>query len=151
MYPILTVPCHLCQSRMHSCQLGYSDVSSENKRILMELKCVNMARDVKRKPDFDFRNEIRFYTFGKRNSNLFPFSFSSSKLQKNYKMSHKINSHICLMLSVYKSFHQTVKYGRHRNHNNYTLKLKFLWRSIKPKLVSNRFSTTEIRFAKIRY
>ena len=30
-------------------------------------------------------------------------------------MSAKINSHICLMLSVYKSFHQTVKYGRKRN------------------------------------
>jgi len=31
-------------------------------------------------------------------------------------MSDKINSHICLMLSVYKSFHQTVKYGWQRNH-----------------------------------
>jgi len=32
-------------------------------------------------------------------------------------MSDKINSHICLMLGVYKSFHQTVKYGsRQRNH-----------------------------------
>ena len=35
-------------------------------------------------------------------------------------MSGKINSHmyiiICLMLSVYKSFHQMVKYGRQRNH-----------------------------------
>jgi len=28
----------------------------------------------------------------------------------------KINSLICLMLSVYKSFHQTVKYGQQRNH-----------------------------------
>jgi len=27
-------------------------------------------------------------------------------------MSGKINSHICLMLSVYKRFHQTVKYAR---------------------------------------
>ena len=27
----------------------------------------------------------------------------------------KINSHICLMLSVYKTFHQTVKYGHQRN------------------------------------
>jgi len=26
----------------------------------------------------------------------------------------KINSHICLMLSAYESFHQTVKYGRQR-------------------------------------
>jgi len=31
-------------------------------------------------------------------------------------MSGKINSHICLMLSVYKSFHQTVKYGQQINH-----------------------------------
>jgi len=31
-------------------------------------------------------------------------------------MSDKINSHICLMLSVCRSFHQTVKYGHQRNH-----------------------------------
>jgi len=31
-------------------------------------------------------------------------------------MSDKINSHICLMWIVFKSFHQTVKYGRQRNH-----------------------------------
>jgi len=31
-------------------------------------------------------------------------------------MSDKINSHICFMLSVYESFHQTLKYGRQRNH-----------------------------------
>jgi len=31
-------------------------------------------------------------------------------------MSDKINSYICLILSVYKSFHQTVKYGHQRNH-----------------------------------
>jgi len=31
-------------------------------------------------------------------------------------VSGKINSHICLMLSVYKSFHQTVTYRRQRNH-----------------------------------
>jgi len=30
-------------------------------------------------------------------------------------MSVKINSHIYLMLSVYKTFHQTVKYGHQRN------------------------------------
>ena len=30
-------------------------------------------------------------------------------------MSGKINSHICLMLSVYKRVNQTVKYGRQRN------------------------------------
>jgi len=31
-------------------------------------------------------------------------------------MSGKINSRICLMLSVYESFHETVKYGQQRNH-----------------------------------
>jgi len=30
-------------------------------------------------------------------------------------MSDKINSHICLMLSVYNSFRQMVKYGHQRN------------------------------------
>jgi len=30
-------------------------------------------------------------------------------------MSGKINSHICLMLSVYLNFHQSFKYGRQRN------------------------------------
>ena len=43
-------------------------------------------------------------------------SFSPKKLHKNYQMSDKINSHICLMLSVYKCFHQMVKYGHQRNH-----------------------------------
>src|SRR6218665_360091 len=45
--------------------------------------------------------------------NLF---FSSMKLHKNYQMSDKINLHICLMLSVYNSFHQMVKYDHQRNH-----------------------------------
>jgi len=31
-------------------------------------------------------------------------------------MSGKINSNFCLMLSVYKSFLQMVKYGQQRNH-----------------------------------
>jgi len=31
------------------------------------------------------------------------------------KRNPQINSNICLMLSVYKSFHQTLKYGRQRN------------------------------------
>jgi len=31
-------------------------------------------------------------------------------------MSDKINSHICLILSIYKTCHQTVKYGCQRNH-----------------------------------
>jgi len=35
---------------------------------------------------------------------LILLSFSSRKLHKSNQMSHKINSHICLMLSVYKMF-----------------------------------------------
>jgi len=31
-------------------------------------------------------------------------------------MSGNVTMHICLMLSVYKSFHQTVKHGRQRSH-----------------------------------
>ena len=42
-------------------------------------------------------------------------SFFSRKLHKNYQISDKINSHIHLMLSVYKSFQETVKYGKPRN------------------------------------
>jgi len=30
-------------------------------------------------------------------------------------MSGKINSHICLLLSIYKTLHQTIKYGQQRN------------------------------------
>jgi len=37
------------------------------------------------KQDFSFRNEIRFYIFGKRNWNNF-LSFSSRMLHKNYQM-----------------------------------------------------------------
>jgi len=36
-------------------------------------------------------------------------------LNENRK-SDKINIHFCLMFSVYKSFHQTVKYGHQKNH-----------------------------------
>jgi len=43
------------------------------------------------------------------------FSFSSMKLHKNTQMSGKINLHIYLMLNVYKTFHQTAKYGHQRN------------------------------------
>jgi len=68
------------------------------------------------KLDFGFRNKIWFYTFGLRNSNVFFYSFSSRKLHKNFPMSGKINSHICLMLSVYESFHQTVIYGQKGNY-----------------------------------
>jgi len=59
----------------------------------------------------EFEKEIRIYTFRKQNSNKF-LSFSPRKLHKNYQMSGEINSHICLMLSVYESFHQKVKYDK---------------------------------------
>ena len=38
------------------------------------------------------------------------------EIAQSYQMSDKINSHISLMLSVYKSTHQMVKYGWQRNH-----------------------------------
>jgi len=44
------------------------------------------------------------------------FLFSSRKLHENFQMPDKINSHIYLMLSVNKSFHQRVKYGHQINH-----------------------------------
>jgi len=43
------------------------------------------------------------------------FLHSRQENYKNYQMSGKINSHICLMLSVYKKFHQTGKYSQQRN------------------------------------
>ena|SRR6218665_2099808 len=43
------------------------------------------------------------------------FGISSRKLHKNYQMPDKMNSHIGLMLGVYKRFHQTVKYGLQRD------------------------------------
>ena len=51
-------------------------------------------------------------------------------------MSNKINLHVCLMFSVYKGFHQTVKYGSLRNHilQDLTwLEIKISIRPVKPK------------------
>jgi len=64
----------------------------------------NRISIIETKSDFTcLTNEIRiFFIFVK-------------KLHKNYQMSGKVNSHICLMLSVYKAFHQMVKYGHQRN------------------------------------
>ena len=56
----------------------------------------------------------QFYFFGNWFTNKV-FPFLSRKLHKNFQTSDKINSHICLTLSVYNSFHQTVKYGHQRN------------------------------------
>ena len=63
-------------------------------------------------------------------------------------MSEKINSHICLMLSVYKSFHQMVKYGRQRNHILQDLTELEISISLKASKNENPFSTTKNRFAK---
>jgi len=46
---------------------------------------------------------------------IYFLSFSSRKLHENYQVSDKNNSHICLKLSVYKTFHQTVKHGHQIN------------------------------------
>jgi len=52
------------------------------------------------------------------------------------------------MLSVYKSFHQTVKYGHQRNHIlQYLTGLETLI-SMKGSKTENRFSTTESQLAK---
>jgi len=66
-------------------------------------------------------------------------------------MSEKINSHICLMLSVCKSFHQMVKYCRQRNHILQDLTGLKIYISVKASKTKNRFhqfSTTENLFAK---
>ena len=46
-------------------------------------------------------------------------------------MSGKSNSHLCLMLNIYKSFHQMVKYGWQRNHISQDLTMLEILISIK--------------------
>jgi len=58
-------------------------------------------------------------------------------------MADKINSCICLMLSVYKSFYQMVKYGHQRNHLLQDLSGLEIEISMKASETENRFSTTE--------
>jgi len=77
------------------------------------------------------------------------------KFHKNYQLSAKINSQMCLMLSVYKSFHQKVKYGLPKKpyitRFNW-VEIEFLCRSVKTALaVSNRVSTTKNRFTNKTY
>jgi len=77
------------------------------------------TRDVNRKPEIWFSVLKQILFIWQQFSNLFIFIFVkeiTSKFHKNYQMSNKINLHTCLMLSVYKSFHQMVKYGHQRNH-----------------------------------
>jgi len=56
-------------------------------------------------------------------------------------MSDKINSNICLMLSVYKSFHQKVKYDRQRNHILQDLTGLLISISMKASKIENLFQT----------
>src|SRR6218665_2142303 len=79
----------------------------------MQGECI-CCRDVKRNQE----NKISILETksGSIPSAIYFFSFSSSKLHKNYQMSGEINSSICLVLIVYKSYHQLVKYGRQRYH-----------------------------------
>ena len=96
-------------------------------------------RDVNWRPEIWFEN--RFYFFDNQFLNLFCLSFLSWKLHKNYQMSDKVNWYICLMLSVYKCFHETVKYGQRRNYilQDLTgLHYTFLWRPVKQKTVMKR-------------
>jgi len=66
--------------------------------------------------NIDLRRLNEIYTFGEQNLNFFSFLLRKLGLHKIYQMSGKHFSHIWLMWSVYKSFHQTVKYGQERNH-----------------------------------
>ena len=63
----------------------------------------------------------------------------------------KTNSNICLMLSFYKSYHQTVMFGRQRNHILQDLTGLEMLISMKVSKIENKFSTTKILFAKNRY
>ena len=54
-------------------------------------------------------------------------------------MSHRINSHICLMLSVYKNFHHTVKYSCKWNHIFQGLTGLEIYISMKASKTKNRF------------
>jgi len=56
-------------------------------------------------------------------------------------MSDKINSHISLMLSVYISFHQTVKYGHQTNHILQDLTGLEIYISMKASKTENGFDT----------
>ena len=63
-------------------------------------------------------------------------------------MSDKINSHISLMLSVYRSSHQTVKNDHQRIHILQGLTGLETETSMNASKAENRFSTSENRFAK---
>ena len=65
-------------------------------------------------------------------------------------MSGKINSNNCLLLSDYKSYRQSVKYGWQRNHILQDLTGPEIQISMKASETENRFQT-KIRSAKNQY
>ena len=56
-------------------------------------------------------------------------------------MSDQINSHICLLSSIYKSFHKTVKYDHQRDHILKDLTVLELKVPMKASKTKNRFET----------
>src|SRR6218665_1263714 len=87
------------------------------------------------------KSENRFYFLGNRFSNLFICHFRQGDYIKITKiMSDKINSHICLILSVYKSFHRTVKNGKETMYYKINLGLKYKFSMMVSK-IENRFKT----------
>jgi len=97
--------------------------------ILVSIEC----RDVNRKMEILFENWFYFFPTGLK---IYFLSFSSRKLHRNYQMSGKINWHICLILSVYKSFQKRSNMaGKEAIHYKIQLGLKYkcLWRRVKPK------------------
>jgi len=94
----------------------YMDVVSAAQRACFppELKYILLSNPTTRAAKLNPENKI---STSLANEIKFEFIyFCHFHLGKYIKIRGKINSHICLMLSVYKSFHQTVKYGRQRNH-----------------------------------
>jgi len=74
------------------------------------------CKDVNQKPEIPFlalKPKIGSITLAADFHICLSLSFLSRKLHKNYQMPDKINLH---MLSVYKSFHQTVKYDQQKYH-----------------------------------
>jgi len=77
---------------------------NESTRVSVNTQTNVFARVVKQNPVLHLLQTKFEFTF---------LSFSSRKLHKIIKCHRKL---ICLMLSVYESFHQEVKYGCERNH-----------------------------------
>src|SRR6218665_1049233 len=85
------------------------------------------------------------FGFTKRNPVLHlrqtKFTYFCHFLQETYRKFNKCQIHTFLTLSVYKSFHQPVKYGRQRNHilqDSTGLEISI---SMKASKTKNRFRT----------